>query len=302
MRKRLLQLLSIIAAGLVSALFGTFEARAAITEADSRESCSIDMLLDVEKKLSGGGPELTPDYGLSVSSDYLAACPGHYGEARILRRAMRFALDAGQPDLAFDYFERAAEVGVRFSRRERLDFIATLIAVGNHPQARALRDLEIVRWQDELKSAGLADVTETQLRDGRLLSVTFEASDPAYGQRKLWVAVPAGDGWPAAVVYAAEPARIALRQLVAGAAARTYEHLDLVHCGGRRVLAQSDRGLGNRDLDEAAHAAAKAYLAQPFQGRAKAPGEPVSTCRDPDRLFVSPDPSTAVPVWSSGTY
>lgn len=249
-----------------------------------------------EETLADPATEITPAYALERATLYLARCAGAPGSGDIARRAARSALDAGEASRAIELYEQARAYGASFSRADRLGLIGALVAEGEDRQAWSLRDDEIRRWLFELERSGFAGISETRLPGGTLIHVRYSAVDPVLQQREAWLAVPDDGGWPVAIVRGADQARVALRRLVAGRRAEAYEHLDLVRCHGRETLLQADQGFAGAELGHVAAEAAAAYLAEPDMTMSAAPGEPLPSCFDTHRLFVSPDPRTAVPA------
>lgn len=296
MTKRIAKSLTLVMTGIFSLLVGLTHAAASEGKAFEPAACEQDSEAAFETMLSNSSMEVTPSYALERAVDYLTHCAGEPGSGAIARRAGRFALDAGDAGRAIELYEQARAYGARFSRADRLDLIAALVAEGHDGLAWSLRDDEVRRWLFELERTGFSEITETRLRDGMVYHVRFDAIDPALRQREAWLAVPYEAGWPVAVVRGADGARVSLRRLVAGRAAQSYEHLDLVRCHGRRTIIKADQGFAGVDLEAVATETAIAYLADPDTTMSAALGQPLPSCFDTHRLFVSPDPSTAVPA------
>ena len=286
---------SILIAGLWGgALLGP--AWAAVEDDVERETCSAEDYRTLRADLESTDVEMTPEASLALMEDYLLRCPDRIETPSIARLAGRAALDAGDADRALALYQIALYQGAPFDRDSRINYMSVLLETGAEARAWALRDQEVAHWLGELDQRGVANVTTQRLRDGWVHHVVLRATDPDFGQSELWVAVPHAAGWPAAIVRASDPKRVALRRLVQGSGAEAYEHLDLVRCYGRATLVQSDTGLAATDVDAIALDAVKTYLRRPDLHRLRDNAAPVSSCLDTHRLFVSPDPRYALPI------
>lgn len=262
-----------------------------------RIDCSLQDYRAFEAQLIDPNVEVTPDFMLSVMQGFLATCPHRIEVPSIVRRAARVALDTGDPALALVLYEQALEMAAPFERTDKLDLMAALIEMGEAERAWTLRDEIIVSWLNELEQNGLAEIASARLRDGIIHHARFGAVDANHAQSEVWLVVPYSGGWPAAIARGADKKRVALRQMVHGVEARAYEHLDLIQCRSRVTLAQNDAGLAAIDVDEVVMNAAKTYLRQPDKRFQRAEMVPVGTCIAAHRMFVSPNPRTAIPVW-----
>jgi len=248
----------------------------------------------MERRLEDPNVEGTPTFRLTVLETFVSMCPDRIEMPFVARRAARAALDSGDAERALALYQIAIYQGAPFDRAARLDYITALVETGASDRAWALRDQEVARWLEELEQRGIANIDTERLRDGVLHHITFDAVDPNFHQSEVWLAVPFSGGWPAAIVLGADEKRKALRRLVSGDEAVTYQHLDLVRCRGRTTLTQKDSGLASIDVAAIAEETAKSYLRHPDVHYRQLEGDPVGTCYDTHRLFVSPDPRQAL--------
>ncbi|MEO1407279.1 MAG: hypothetical protein AAFV54_12435, partial [Pseudomonadota bacterium] len=226
----------------------------------SAVACTTQDYRAMEERLGDPSVEGTPAFRLSIMEAFVSMCPERIEMPLVARRAARAALDAGDAGRALALYQIAIYQGAPFDRSDRLDYITTLLETGASDRAWALRDQEVARWLEEVERRGIADIETDRLRDGYLHHISFKAVDPDFQQSDVWLAVPFAGGWPAAIVLGADQKRVALRQMVRGREAMTYEHLDLVRCRGRTTLTQNDGGLARIDTAAIAMETARSYL------------------------------------------
>lgn len=293
-------MISALAAGISVCSFALADTADQLTS--SAKECTSRDYRAMEARLEDNTVESTPAFNLSVMETFVSMCPYRIERPSVARRAARAALDVGDPNRALALYQIAIYEGAAFDRQARLDYIATLIETGSSGVAWSLLDQEVARWLGEIDSQGFAQIKTSRLRDGLLHHVSFSAIDPDFKQSDVWLAMPFSGGWPAAIVLGADQKRVGLRKLVKGNEASGYEHLDFVRCRGRTTLTQNDSGLSRADVGAIAEETAKSYLRNPDLYYAYNDGEPVGTCFDPHRLFVSPDPYKALPRYGVSTY
>ncbi|MEO0883367.1 MAG: hypothetical protein AAFY34_11670 [Pseudomonadota bacterium] len=266
------------------------------------EHCTAQDYRTMEAHLDEPSGEGSPENRLAILERFVSMCPDRIEMPSVARRAARAALDSGDPGRALALYQIAIYQGAPFDRPDRLDYITTLVETGAVDRAWTLLNQEVARWLDEVEHRGVAHIETERLRDGLLHHVTFTAVDPDFQQSDVWFAVPFNGGWPAAIVLGADQKRAALRRMVSGREAMSYEHLDLVRCRGRTTLTQNDGGLGDIDVTAIAKETARSYLRNPDVYYAYEEGQPVGTCFDPHRLFISPDPRRALSASGVKTY
>lgn len=242
--------------------------------------------------------ELAPAFKLEVAEQFLADCPRRIERPSVQRAAGRYALDAGDATRAAAHFEAADLAGAPFNRADRLDQMTALIATGQADFAWRIRDRAIADWLRRLNADGLSTHTTMRLRDGLVHHIVFDAVDPQQRQREIWMGVPYGAGWPAVISHGSDLRRIALLKLRRGAAAETLQHIDLVRCRGRETLVDREGAILPSEAKAAALTALKVYLRSPdIRYERRSEEDPVPACFGVERLFVTPDPRTAQPIW-----
>ncbi|MEM9668909.1 MAG: hypothetical protein AAF950_08295 [Pseudomonadota bacterium] len=271
-------------------------------DAVSALQCSTQDYQAMEARLEDSEYESTPAFRLEILEEFLSDCPGRIEGPSLAKRAARAALDSGDAVRALTHFQTAIYQGAPFDRESRLDYMTTLVETGQFDRAWTLRDQEVDRWLREIDRRGVASIETERLRDGFLHHINFNAVDPDFQQSDVWLAVPFYDGWPVAIVLGADQKRVALRRLISGEDALTYQHLDLVRCRGRTTLLQKDKGLARVDVSEIALEAANSYLRNPDVYYEHKEGAPIGTCYDTHRMFVLPDPQTALTLSGLKTY
>ena len=295
-KKDVLAIICAIIAGLVSTLLAHSHSFAQ-TPDDAALVCSHTAYSDYRHRLKTEPIEATPAAHLAIAEAFLDTCGTRPEAGRVALQAARNALDVGNAQKALTYYDMARKRFAAFQQQDRLDYITTLALDDQERLAWSLRDEEIDVWLDELYETGLADVETVRLRDGFVHKVTYNAVDPSRNETVAWLAVPHGAGFPATISLSSETAMIALLKLRVGDAANRLQQLKLRRCHGQDFLLSEADGINEDDAETKAMAAAKAYLRRPDGVRKTAPGEPIATCYNLDRLFISPDPATAKPLY-----
>lgn len=289
--RKLMRVICAIMAGAVALLLGHdayAETEAACSPADYR--AYQDAL--ISPSIEGAPHEL-----LEISEGFLHDCPARPEAPRVALAAARQALDSGDAGRALEHFQTALEGGVYFPHQSRMDYITANLANDNDALAWQLRDAEITHWFEELTETGMARIEQIRLRDGLVYRMEFDAVDPGRRVHLAWMAVPFGPGFPVTITSQSEAQLIALLSLRAGPAAESLEQLVLNRCRGRETLYSTLNGLDESDAERRAMEVIKIYLANPDRLEARPAGLPMATCFATDRVFIVPDPVTAVPAY-----
>lgn len=286
MSKRMRTILAIVT-GLVTLFMAyqlSFATEAEIIALENAEHCTIATRKGYENQRTQSDVEQSPDYRLGIAEDFLTRCDLPLHVQAVAKHAARAALDAGQPEKALQFFERALDNGTALTDKEQLDYILSLWLNGDSDRAWTLRDDLIEDWLD--RAANIAEITSTNVRDGIIHKVEFSSPAGNVETRIHWLAQPHGEGWPAAMSLDADPALIALATFRVGQQARSLQDLTLVQCRGRKTALRSYGDIDAMAADMAAIEALKVYLSQPQTPHAKETGQPAAACYSTDRLFV----------------
>lgn len=299
-QKVLLRWVCLVLAGFVSTLLAHTHSFAQSGDTASRPdtaACSSLDYIDYQTSLKTEPVEGAPEEYLRLAEAFLNRCSARPEAGRVALQAARNSLDTGDADKALIYFSLARARFAVFGQQARMDYMTTLILNGQQALAWNLRDLEVEVWLDQLAEDGLASVETIRARDGMIYKVTYDAVHPVRQERLAWLAVPFGAGFPAILSLSSDQELTALMTLRAGEAASGLQQLTLRRCHGRDTLASKLDGIREEDAHANALKHAKAYLARPDSVRPRAPGRPIATCYHVDRLFLAPDPKTALSLY-----
>ena len=261
--------------------------------ADDIQGCTLKDVAAWQDRLNDPLEEATPAYRLRVSEDFIADCPERPEIRRAHRLAGLAALDEGSAAAAAEHLERGRTEFDPLGMRAWFGLIAAHLELGNERRAWKERDAMIAHWLGKITEDGLADIRSHDVRGGTIHKAEFIALEPDEYVRAVWVAVPAGEGWPSAVVLGSERFRASLFKLRAPEADR-LEHIDLIGCQERITLTQSEGQLPVRLADEAAMAAAAYYLKAPEVPQNNGAIDLSSACVWPTKMLPRPDPYKAV--------
>lgn len=297
--KTILRYLCPALAGIVAFVLGEYGAYAVPMPsfAELTQTCTPAHYTEYTNALHNPDMEGSPQDLLAISEAFLIGCPDRPEAPRVSLDAARHALDSGLGQRALLHFENARKAGAYFPHQSRMDYISALVINAQPQPAWRIRDREVAQWLETARDQGLATIHATRLRDGLVYKLTFDAVDPSRRVRIAWMAVPFGAGFPATLSLEADAQIMALMHLSRGAAATDMEQLVLNRCHGRKTLTTSLTGLDDIATETQAMAIAKAYLERPDEVGSSAAGKPIATCFNTERVFIAPDPQTAVPVY-----
>jgi len=228
--------------------------------------------------------EQSPAYRLAIAEEFLAICNTPLHVQAVAKHAARAALDAGRPDAALSHFEQALNTGASLSEKEQLDYVLALWLNGETERAWTLRDDLIADWL--IEADRFAEITSTNVRDGVIHKLVFNAPVGKVGTQTHWLAQPHGEGWPAAVSLDADPALMALAAFRMGSRAQNLQDLTLIQCRGRQTAARAYGQITPALAEDTAVETLKTYLRQPQSPIAQDAGRPAAACYATDRLFV----------------
>ena len=286
--KKVLRVLCPIVAGLVALLLSHSH-----SFAQTQASCSQADYRAYQQTKETAQFEMTPERALSLSEAYLAKCPTRPEAGRVALSAAGEALDADIGDKALTYFQMAAARGAAFDQEARLGYIIALTANGEQETAWLLRDEEVALWLAQTNEDGLARLEHIQVPGGTIHKASFEEVDPVRRERISWLAVPHGAGLPVSVSLSSEVPLVEMARLHKGAAAEGLQQLVLNRCGDRETLDTRYDSLPEDEAHLRVVTLLTDYLGAPDLTAAKN----ARTCYAPERLFVAPNPMTAIRLY-----
>ena len=259
-------------------------------------TCTRSDVAVYEKLMEYPEEEATPAYVLAVSEAFLQTCADHPDARNIHLRAAIASLDSGHARRAIHHLEASQTYGYELTSAQRFGMVAALLATGQEDKAWATRDQAVEAWIAGLEDDGLAAIEVSELTGGTLYEIRFDAAENEKRIRAIWLAVPEGRGWPAAVSLGSDRFRAAMHAVRAGPDAERLEHLDFVRCRSRYVLTKSEGAIPIDESADAAKPLLEAYLAQPDRLEWTEENAPVAACIWPGEMLPRPDPWKATAI------
>lgn len=264
----------------------TFVGLKSISTAEA-QSCSLKDATQWQLAVTNPEVELTPTFIKVVTESFLRACPDRPEFTSASRIAAIAATDLGDAKTAVQHFRNA---GPMRDVQSNFYAIAAHLAAGEEASAWQTRDRMVARWLDRLERHPLVSVSHEQLESGAIYQIHIADADPEILPRSVWVAVPAGPGWPATLSFTHDRMLLAMRQVRAGETDLDARYIDLNRCYGRRSLGRLDAQLTSVDFDGAARAGLAAYLADPDQ-HVEQSDRSIHPCYLSNRLLPAPSRS-----------
>ena len=247
--------------------------------------CTLRDVTAWQMALTDSSQERSPAYMLDVTKPFLEACPDRPEAKEAARIAGIASADLGKAEQAARYFGAAEPM---FDLQSKFYQISALLASGQDSLAWRKRDEMIASWLISLKRHRDIKVETRTLRVGTIHILTFDRIPKSTGTRSVWVGVPRGAGWPAALSMGSDPQTLALHRIRAGADADKLRHVDLYRCSGRKILARRTGPISDAEFDVAAETTLLAYLSKPDTYRAAEPSRPLNVCLWPSRILPKP--------------
>ena len=285
MRTRLLR----YAGALIVSLISLYSGEQRYAHAAPQDGCSLSDAKAWQVALSDPQEEATPAYRRTVTERFIDRCAERPEIEDAHRIAAMAAAWEGKPETAAAHFEAA---GYTSDTEALMMHAAVRFALGEETRASALRDEAVESWIARLVRRGIASIEIEETADGKIIAVTFDRTDREMRVSHLWIAVPRGAGWPAALSITSERQLTAFHRLRAGADAPALRHVRLYRCQSRRLLARSSQPLSAADVAGAARLGLSAYLGDPD---VPAPGK-LEACLFDGYILPQISPALAVPT------
>lgn len=258
MQKRFLRYLGALLVSLVTTYSGLQRTAAA----DSAENipCSLSDVTAWQISLEPSDEEASPAYIQRVTEDFIARCPTRPEIPEAHRIAAMAASWDKNPEAAAEHFDKAGQLR---DTEALMMHAAARLAVGDSARAWALRDKAVETWISRTLRRKQAHIDVAKTATGRIITVSYDRADPDQRVSNLWIGVPDGEGWPAALSISSQRQLTALYRLRAGEDAAPLHHVRLYRCERRRLLARTQDQITQDMAAEAAEFALSAYLAAP---------------------------------------
>ncbi len=281
-RRKLIRLAGAIVAGCVSLWLCLPQF------ARAESGCGLSDAIRYQAALTDPPQEASPAYILAVAEDFIARCPDRFEVREALLVAARGALDHGDAARAARHYTAAIKAGARLSPATHLDHAVALMVAGDARAARIAREAAVRNWLTRLAASGTADISMDEVAAGTIFFARYITPDPDVRISAVWLAVPAGDGLPSAVVLRDDAMRASLRALVSGERIEAMTVLDHRGCRTSNVLHETTPLAPAQSFDAAARAALIASMKRPAPLEKTSMGEPLPSCIGLDLMFYVP--------------
>lgn len=253
------------------------------------QGCGLGDVARFQTAVSQPAEEATPAYMLRTAETFISDCPDRFETREAHLIAARGAMDAGRPSEAVTHFEGAVSRGAWLSPVQRLDQSVALMAAGEQREAIEVRNLAIGEWMEKLAADGRASFDIRKSRGGVIVAVRFLQQSEGATVNALWLAVPDGQGLPAAAVLRPDPMRASLRALRTGREAVALTILEQRTCQSAKILRETAQPAAIESFDRAASEAMRDYLRKPEGLARTGPGEPLASCLTPELMLHIPE-------------
>lgn len=149
--------------------------------------------------------EASPAYFLRISETFIDDCPDRLEIREAHLVAARAALDLGNAERAAAHYDAALKAGARLKPSQRMDQSVTLMVAGKARRAREARNIAVSDWLSGLDATDAARLSAHKFASGTIYSVRYTTPLKRADVTALWLAVPAGDGLPAAILIRSAP-------------------------------------------------------------------------------------------------
>jgi hypothetical protein len=280
-----LKLASAIIASGVSALMGF----AQYAHGESR--CGLSEAGRFHEAVTRPVEEASPAYFLRISETFIDDCPDRLEIREAHLVAARAALDLGNADRASAHYDAALKAGARLKPSQRMDQSVTLMVAGKARRAREARNIAVSDWLSRLDASDAARLSAHKFALGTIYSVRYATQPERASVTALWLAVPAGDGLPAAILIRSAPQQAAWRAIRTGAAAEPLFVAEQLSCRQSTWLGDVTDDLTLDELERGAVGDLRAYLKHPDNVEETPEGEPLAACLGLGRMLHVPAPT-----------
>lgn len=232
--------------------------------------------------------EASPAYFLRISETFIDDCPDRLEIREAHLVAARAALDLGNAERAAAHYDAALKAGARLKPSQRMDQSVTLMVAGKARRAREARNIAVSDWLSGLDATDAARLSAHKFALGTIYSVRYTTPLKRANVRALWLAVPAGDGLPAAILIRSAPQQAAWRAIRTGGGAEPLIVAEQLSCRQSTWLGDVTDDLTLNELERGAVGDLLAYLKHPDEVEETPKGEPLAACLGLGRMLHVP--------------
>ena len=267
-----LKLASAVIASGVSTLIGFAQ------YAHGESACGLSEAGRFHEAITAPTEEGSPAYYLRTSEAFIDACPDRLEirEAHVI--AARAAVDLGNAERAAAHYDAAINAGARLKPSARMDQSVALMVAGDSARAREARNIAVSDWLSGLDATDSASLSAHKYSGGTIYSVRYKAPKARSSVSALWLAVPAGDGLPAAILVRSAPQLAAWRAIRTGDVPAPLIVAEQLTCRKSTILGDVTDGMTLDELERGAMGDLAAYLKRPDSVEKTPKDEPLAAC------------------------
>ncbi len=277
-----LKLASAVIASSVSTLIGFTQ------YAHGESACGLSEAGRFHEAITSPTEEGSPAYFLRTSEAFIDACPDRLEirEAHVI--AARAAVDLGNASRAVAHYGAAIQAGARLKPSARMDQAVALMVTGDAARARESRNIAISDWLAGLDASDAAQLSARKFSDGTIYAVRYAARESRTSVSALWLAVPSGNGLPAAILIRTAPQQAAWRAIRSGEAAEPLVIAEQLTCRKSTLLGDVTDDITLDELERGAVGDLLAYLKKPDSVEKTPKDEPLAACLGLNRMLHVP--------------
>lgn len=277
-----LKLASAVIASGVSTLIGFTQ------YAHGESACGLSDAGRFHEAITSPAEEGSPAYFLLTSEAFIDACPDRLEirEAHLI--AARAAIDLGNAERAVAHYDAALRTGARLKPAARIDQAVALMVTGDFARAREARNIAVSDWLAGLDATDAASLSARKYSAGTIYSIRYTGREARSIVSALWLAVPAGDGLPAAILIRTAPQQAAWRAIRTGEVPAPLVVAELLTCRKSTLLGDVAEDMSLDELERGAAGDLIAYLKKPDSVERTPEGEPLAACLGLSRMLHVP--------------
>ncbi|MFT5775032.1 hypothetical protein [Hyphomonas sp.] len=256
--------------------------------AHGESACGLSEAGRFHEAITAPTEEGSPAYFLRTSEAFIDTCPDRLEirEAHVI--AARAAVDLGNAERAAAHYDAAIQAGARLKPSARMDQSVALMVSGNSSRAREARNIAVSDWLAGLDATDAASLSAHKYSGGTIYSVRYTTPKARSSVSALWLAVPAGDGLPAAILIRSAPQQAAWRAIRTGEMPAPLIVAEQLTCRKSTLLGDVTEDMTLDALERGATGDLIAYLKKPDSAAKTPEGEPLAACLGLSRMLHVP--------------
>jgi hypothetical protein len=256
--------------------------------ASAESACGLFEAGRFHEAVTAPTEEASPEYFLLTAETFIDACPDRFEvrEAHVI--AARASLDTGNAERAVAHYDAALQAGAHLEPSQRMDQAITLEILGKAARAREARNIAIADWLASVDAADVAQMSARRFKNGTIYSVRYTRPEMRSGITALWMAVPAGNGLPIAILIRSAPQQAAWRAIRTGTAPAPLIIAEQLSCRDSVVLGEVTDDLTLDELESGAMGDLRTYLKAPDHVAPTPKDDPLGACFSLNHVLRAP--------------